>query len=89
MGDREGRVDTVSPADVKVREVPRRQFLRGIGLLVSASALTLGGCELLVPSDIKVRADRDVNVTVTDFDPFDPPNRIVRHGDPIPNNDFD
>ena len=88
MGGRKERVDTVGPAEVKVREVPRRQFLRGIGLLVSASALAFGGCELVV-SDIKVRADRDVNVTVTDIDPFDPPNRVVRYGDPVPNNDID
>lgn len=89
MGDGKERAHRVNPADVEVREVPRRQFLRGIGLLVSASALTLGGCELLVVSDIKVRADRDVTVRTTDIDPFDPPNRIVRRGDPVPNNDFD
>ena len=89
MGDGKERKDTVSPADVRVREVPRRQFLRGIGLLASASAFALGGCELFVVSDVKVRADRDVNVTVTDIDPFDPPRRVVRYGDPVPNNDFD
>ena len=89
MGERKGRIDTVSPREVRVREVPRRTFLKGIGLLVAAPPLALGGCELLVVSDVKVRADRDVNLTVTDDDPFDPPNRIVRPGDPIPINDID
>ena len=77
MGEKKERVDTVTPADIQIREVPRRQFLRGIGLFVSASALAFGGCELLVVSDVKLGADRDVNLTVTDIDPFDLPNRIV------------
>lgn len=88
MGDGKERADTVSADDIKVREVPRRQFLRGIGLLVPASALALGGCIITV-SDVKERADSDVNVTTTDVDPFDPPNRVVRPADPVPLNDSD
>lgn len=32
MGGGKERADNVSAAEVEVREVPRRQFLRGIGL---------------------------------------------------------
>jgi len=80
---------TVDPTDIAVREVSRRSFIRMLGISAPAWALAAGACEPLLLSDVKLRSDRDVTVRTTDFDPFDLPNRIVRHGDPVRSNDFD
>ena len=43
----------IDPSDIQATDVPRRSFLRGLGILTGTLAVTTAasGCELLAPSD--------------------------------------
>ena len=82
------RRPTITPGDVSVRDLPRRSFMRVLGMSVPAWTLAVTGAGCVISDPVRP-SDADTTVTVTDADPSDVPNRIVRVGDEPAVNDSD
>ena len=77
-----GPAPAISPSDIEAKDVPRRSFLRGFGILAGSAALTgMAACELPSASD---DCDSDVGDpfgAASDSDPSDPVRSDSDSGD--------
>ena len=72
----------ISPSDIEAKDVPRRSFLRGFGILAGSAALTgMAACESPTASDTCDSDAGDPAGSASDTDPSDPVRSDSDSGD--------